>query len=214
MFKKKNNNTSEQEVQREALQRAIANRKEIQVGGDSEDISDDSSTTKANINETKKNAFADGNPADELAAIRNSIVRGQPLTFRGDGSAVTSASDDGHISSTQMSNIGETKKNAFASSQWYQRNKALMNAEIDLMSRQYPDASVSFMKDGRMAWKYTANVKVGNISRQWTFLLIHDADHPRNVAYGGSIKVYVVSPTVQELQIRATNAGRGNDCRL
>lgn len=205
-----NRNTPEQDAQRDALQRAIANREQIQIGSDQGEEFNDSSTTKANINETKKNAFAvDGNPADELAAIRNSILNGRPLTYRSDGSAITSASGSNEpMSSTQTVNINETKKNAFAA-QWYQNDRNLMNAEINLMSQKYPDAKVFFLKDGRMAWTNTANIKIGNKNYPWTFTLIYDSTHPNNVTYGGSVKSYLASPTISELQSRATKAGRG-----
>ena len=200
----------EQGAQREALNRAIANREQIQVGTNQENDSVESSIVEANISETKKNSFAvDGNPADELAAIRETILRKQPLKYRNDGSAITSSPDSGdHLSSTSTDNISETKKNCFAA-QWYQRNRGLMNAEIDMMLRKYPDAKVSFLKDGRMAWTNTANIKIGDIKHPWVFTLIYDTTHPNNATYGGSVKVYLVSPTIPELQARAAKANRG-----
>lgn len=205
----KNHNPSEKDVQKKALKRAIKNKKQILVKNNREEDFSDSSITKANLNETKKNAFAvDTNPADELAAIRESILRGEPLTYRSDGSAITSEPDkDEQISSTQTANLNETKKNAFAA-QWYQGNHDLMNAEIDLMSKKYPDAEVSFLKDGRMAWTNSANIKIGNKKYPWTFTLIYDSTHPNNSTYGGSIKVFLTEPTIRELQVRATKAGR------
>ena len=85
-FKRNNNNAvPEDAAQREALQRAISNREQIQLGG--QGSGGDSTTTNANIAETKKNAFAalEGNPADEVAAIREAITNRQQLNISGDG---------------------------------------------------------------------------------------------------------------------------------
>ena len=87
--------------------------------------------------------------------------------------------------------------------QWYKTNKALYNAEVAAMRREFNDPNMQphFMPDGRMYWlvKTRPNLGRGFNTMTYTVKLVYDPDHPK-VRYSSSVKPYLVSPTLGELQ--------------
>ena len=87
--------------------------------------------------------------------------------------------------------------------QWYKTNKALYNAEIAAMRKEFNDPNMQphFMSDGRMYWlvKTRPNLGRGFNTMTYTMKLVYDPDHPK-VRYSSSVKPYLVSPTLGELQ--------------
>jgi len=94
-------------------------------------------------------------------------------------------------------------KTNVAAPQWYQTNPALYQAEIAAMRKELnnPTLQPRFMADGRMYWLVKCRPNIGPEFRtqEYTLALIYDADHP-SCRYGSSIKVYIVDPTMRQLQ--------------
>lgn len=87
-----------------------------------------------------------------------------------------------------------------ANKQWYASNKDLLEAEIVAMHDFKPDARFYTMDDGRMYWlvKFSPIV-AGRKTRTYHLALVYDEDHPK-ARYGSSVKAYLLSPTIDELQ--------------
>lgn len=87
--------------------------------------------------------------------------------------------------------------------QWYKTNKALYDAEVAAMRKEFNDPNMQphFMSDGRMYWlvKTRPNLGRGFNTMTYTMKLVYDPDHPK-VRYSSSVKPYLVSPTLGELQ--------------
>lgn len=99
--------------------------------------------------------------------------------------------------------IPKTIVSAPVQQQWYKTNKALYNAEIAAMRKEFNDPNMQphFMSDGRMYWlvKTRPNLGRGFNTMTYTMKLVYDPDHPK-VRYSSSVKPYLVSPTLGELQ--------------
>ena len=78
------------------------------------------------------------------------------------------------------------------------------------MKKAFPQAELSVLKDDRLCWNITFNgiLDTNGNKHSWNFLLIYDTDHPHNRDYGGSIKVYPIKPSMNELSAIASNAGK------
>lgn len=99
--------------------------------------------------------------------------------------------------------IPKTIVSAPVQQQWYKTNKALYNAEVAAMRKEFNDPNMQphFMSDGRMYWlvKTRPNLGRGFNTMTYTMKLVYDPDHPK-VRYSSSVKPYLVSPTLGELQ--------------
>lgn len=99
--------------------------------------------------------------------------------------------------------IPKTIVSAPVQQQWYKTNKALYNAEVAAMRKEFNDPNMQphFMSDGRMYWlvKTRPNLGRGFNTMTYTMKLVYDPDHPK-VRYSSSVKPYLVWPTLGELQ--------------
>lgn len=82
--------------------------------------------------------------------------------------------------------------------QWYENNRVLLDAEIELMACIMPDAKYGFLSDGRLYWNITIRPVICGKRKNWTFLAVYDSDHPRH-SFGGSVKFYPVKPNYIEM---------------
>lgn len=111
----------------------------------------------------------------------------------------------------------------FSGRQWYMTDTELLNDERAAMRMKYPSAVEGRLSDGRMTWTLKlphilCDTIPGRDTNTWELLLVYDADHPSVSAnsqatkyrerYAGSIKIYPLSPTVAQLQSRASKYGR------
>ena len=94
--------------------------------------------------------------------------------------------------------------------QWYEKDKNLYEFELKEMKKAFPKAELSVLKDDRLCWNITFNgiLDANGNEHSWNFMMIYDSDHPHKRDYGGSIKVYPLNPSYDELVIMAKNAGR------
>lgn len=106
-------------------------------------------------------------------------------------------------------NLSRALPGQFASVQWYQKDPALFQAEQIAMHRKFPQAKLGYLKDGRAYWMLPFTVKLDNYRKKYVTMLVYDSDHPSNVNYGGSVKAFLVAPSISEMQARARAAGRG-----
>lgn len=84
--------------------------------------------------------------------------------------------------------------------QWYESNRDLFEAEIAAMNDFKPDARFYFLDDGRMYWIVRfCPIVAGRRTRPYRLMLVYDPDHPK-ARYGTSVRAYLVTPTLDELQ--------------
>ncbi len=81
---------------------------------------------------------------------------------------------------------------------WYETDPELFQAERTAMARFFPQFRLQVEADGRLSW---VGRVVSNTYPDVSYLLqvVYEHDHPNNDSYGGSIKVYMVQPTLEEL---------------
>ncbi len=91
--------------------------------------------------------------------------------------------------------------------QWYEKNKALYEAEVKLMKSRFPDAKQGFLQsNGNMYWIVRMKLSESDAFEPWTFMLVYLHDHPHNNTEGGSIKVIPLNPTPEEMMKRVKDA--------
>ena len=96
--------------------------------------------------------------------------------------------------------------------QWYERNKALFDAEVALMKKRFPNAKYGFIESNKnMFWILKMEISATDAFEPWTFLLVYRQDHPNNNAEAGSIRVVPLIPNPETLMNRVKEAkGRYN----
>lgn len=81
---------------------------------------------------------------------------------------------------------------------WYE-DKDLLEAEKYAMRKYFPQFKLEKLNDGRLSWiGYLENI-TGEGSK-WYIQIIYDNDHPNNIRFGGSIKVYPILPKLEDLK--------------
>lgn len=81
---------------------------------------------------------------------------------------------------------------------WYERNPQLMAAEQAAMAKFFPQFHLDVLDDRRLFWEGVVAPQIcwnGN----WTLMLVYDHDHPNNSSYGGSVRVYSISPDLEQI---------------
>jgi len=87
----------------------------------------------------------------------------------------------------------------FASFYWYEREPVLFNDEKIAMKKFFPNFTLHKLTDGRLYWEGTIRPKIiGN--NEWNLMLVYENNHPSNDSWGGSVKVYSVSPDLEQMQ--------------
>ena len=141
----------------------------------------------------------------ELDKLRDLLSSGRELEIDSGGRIVAAGST--HNAPTigkDNTNKAKTIPKAVVSApQWYETNRDLYNAEVSAMRKEFnnPYLEPKFMRDGRMYWvvNTTPNLGPGYKTMKYKLLLVYDPDHP-HVRYGSSVKVYPVSPSIDDLQ--------------
>jgi len=162
------------------------------------------------------NVFAgDMNPLEELERAkesakktRDAIEQGKPMTLNREGTML-SKNDENNNSLTRH-NVSEIKEGNKFAIQWYEKEKKLYEFEYNEMKKAFPQAELSVLKDDRICWNITFNgiLDANGNKHAWSFMLIYDSDHPHNRDFGGSIKVYPIKPSMDNLYSMASKAGR------
>ena len=83
---------------------------------------------------------------------------------------------------------------------WYQRDPELFAAEKEAMAQFFPEFALHLGPDGRYSWIGTVTPGLlANGRRAYLLQLVYEHNHPNNSTYGGSIRVYPMEPTLEEL---------------
>jgi len=85
-----------------------------------------------------------------------------------------------------------------ASFYWYERNKALLEADKQAMRAFFPGFRLDKLDDGRLYWIGQVNPR-GKDGGVWTLQAVYQHNHPSNDSYGGSVRVYSIDPDMDEL---------------
>jgi len=136
---------------------------------------------------------------DEAAAkkrkeIAERLKKGEEVSITNTGEVVSS--NDPKASSSSSLAIPPGK--LAASFYWYERDPVLLEAEQAAMKEKQPNFQLEKLDDGRLCWIGNVNPR-GNDGGVWTLQVIYDHNHPHNDSYGGSIKVYSIKPTLEDL---------------
>ena len=177
--------------------------------GNSQPKADEASTdTSANQPEKKSVIPKAVVSADsELDKLRDLLSSGRELEIDSGGRIVAVGSTS-NKSALESSNSTQVKaktipKAVVSAPQWYETNRDLYNAEVAAMRKEFnnPTLEPKFMSDGRMYWvvNTTPNLGPGFKTMHYKLLLVYDPDHPK-VRYGSSVKVYPVTPSIDDLQ--------------
>ncbi|MDR0839712.1 MAG: hypothetical protein LBN99_08765 [Oscillospiraceae bacterium] len=143
------------------------------------------------------------NEADEIARMRSLLTSDSPALIDNDGTITLPDS-----SSRPGENDKIVPKTTVAAEQWYNTNRRLLEAEIAAMEDFIPNPRQrkrGFLEDGKMYWQVAVGPKVAGRQRTWVLLMVYDSDHPQ-VRWGGSVKVYPVSPNINEMQQLVNNS--------
>ena len=82
---------------------------------------------------------------------------------------------------------------------WFERDQALLSAEIEAMKKYFPEFKLNKLEDGRLCWNGYINPKNIRKNAEWLILLVYEDYHPNNTTYGGSIKVYSIKPDLEQI---------------
>jgi len=82
---------------------------------------------------------------------------------------------------------------------WYERDPKLLQEERDAMREFFPQFRLEKLNDGRYSWVGMLTPKEVRRNARWYLQAIYDHNHPHNNSYGGSVKVYSIEPTLEEL---------------
>ncbi len=168
---------------------------------------------RENLSMLKEGCFAANESAnDEIKKLGEAIKKEENLYLNSQGAFVTEK-DKQNLPQTE--NLNRVNNDPFAAleipankDQWYNKNRALFEAEVAVMREKYPDAVLGFLKTtGNMYWVFRA--EIAKSVEPWTFLLEYEKNHPHNHSYGGSIKVQLLqSPSLEDLKKKAELFGR------
>ncbi|MCL2815921.1 MAG: hypothetical protein FWD23_15100, partial [Oscillospiraceae bacterium] len=89
---------------------------------------------------------------------------------------------------------------------WYERDPELFAAEKKAMRDSFPNFQLDKLDDGRICWVGTLK-PCGDDDIAWTLMAVYDHNHPSNTNFGGSVKIYSISPDLAELNEQV--GGRG-----
>ena len=112
--------------------------------------------------------------------------------------------EDGNEEKHSSPNPKLVPKTVVSAGQWYESNPDLLTAEKAAMyDFQGNKAKFRILGDGRACWLVHCQPSIAGrdkrYCRAYDIALIYDNDHPQ-ARYGSSVKAYLLSPTVNQLQ--------------
>jgi hypothetical protein len=125
--------------------------------------------------------------------LREKLLRGQAVTVRPNTGEVATKEEERSSDAGIQIPEGKLASSFF----WYENDPVLYQAEMDAMSRYFPQFQLEKLSDGRLAWHGRVTPVPQGID--WHLQAIYENNHPHNNTYGGSIKVYSISPDIDEL---------------
>ena len=180
---------------REALLRGDGEVK-ITQSGDAKPASEVKPGDGNTINVPKGKLATDA-ASEERKRIRDVLVRGNgevKITQSGDAKPASEVRPgDGNT-------ISVPKGKLAASMYWYENDPDLYREEVKAMNQQFPQFELRKLSDGRLCWIGTVKPTSVRKNASWMLQLVYDHNHPSNNNYGGSVRVYVIDPDLEELK--------------
>lgn len=143
---------------------------------------------------------------DARKKLREALLRGESVVV-GDGGILNTASKKGEQPTSQSPAIVVPPgKLAARSVYWYENDPELYQLEVMAMTRkESPFRNFQLRKesDGRLSW--LGQVAPGLLKggrRTYVLHAVYDHNHPHNSTFGGSVKVYMLDPDLDELKDR------------
>ncbi len=139
--------------------------------------------------------------------MREALLRGESVEVREGGKLSAAGAADGTDQAGSHGPSIVVPPGKLATSLfWYENDPDLYRLEVQAMSRrESPFRHFQLRKeaDGRLSWlgKVTPGLLAGG-KRTYVLHAIYDHNHPHNDSYGGSVKVYMVDPDLDELKDR------------
>ncbi|HVG16585.1 MAG TPA: hypothetical protein VM935_16545 [Chitinophagaceae bacterium] len=124
--------------------------------------------------------------------LKKKLLEGQKIVIANDGNVSDATENAG--------NKIQIPPGKLASFYWYDKDPQLLEEEVAAMKHFFQDNfTLDKLEDGRLFWFGTLNTGLLG-SNAWHVQLVYDNNHPSNSSYGGSVKVYLVSPDIDDLQ--------------
>jgi hypothetical protein len=133
---------------------------------------------------------------ERLAEIRRKLLAGEKVEVNSKGTIQTNTSG---TDATPGPRLEIPPGKLAASFYWYENNPELFQGERRAMAQFFPEFRLQKETDGRLSWLGT--VQPGALSGgspKYTILAVYSHNHPSNDSYGGSVKVYVVNPDLEQ----------------
>ena len=134
--------------------------------------------------------------AEERKKLREALLRGNgevKITQDGD------AKPKSEVKPEDGSTITVPSGKLAASMYWYENDPELYREEVKAMKKQFPQFELRKLSDGRLFWIGVVRPRTARKNAKWMLQLVYDHNHPSNNSYGGSVKVYVVDPDLEEM---------------
>lgn len=149
-----------------------------------------------NIINVPRVRFAADAAAEERKKIREALLKGDSevkITQSGNAKPASEVKPgDGNT-------INVPKGKLAASMYWYENDPDLYREEVAAMNRQFPQFELKKLSDGRLCWIGTVKPTSVRENASWMLMLVYDHNHPSNNNWGGSVRVYVIDPDLDEL---------------
>lgn len=136
--------------------------------------------------------------------LREALLRGESVVVRDGGQLATPQRPNEQPTLDRPAIVVPPGK--LASMYWYENDPELYQLEVQAMTRlESPFRSFQLRKeiDGRLSW--LGQVVPGLLKggqRTYTLHAVYDHNHPHNTTYGGSVKVYMLDPDLDDLSSR------------
>jgi hypothetical protein len=121
--------------------------------------------------------------------LKRKLLNGDRVTISPNGQINTNDNSGGNIV------VPEGK---LASFYWYEDNPNLYQNEIAVMNRYFPHFRLGKLSDGRLYWHGAVQPTLLGRNK-WHLQLVYENNHPNNATFGGSVRVYVIDPDIDDL---------------
>ena len=126
-------------------------------------------------------------------ALKKKLLEGGKIKLKKDGSVTGGNGEDSTIS---------IPGGKLAAEQWYERDPGLLEMEKIAMSKAFPGFTLDKLDDGRLYWfgELTPGIYETKFGQRLSYavMAVYNNNHPQQVM-GSSVRVYPVSPDVDEL---------------
>ena len=134
----------------------------------------------------------DADLAAKRAELKRKLLEGGKITLKKDGNATGASGETSSIS------IPRGK----LASQWYERDRELLEAEKMAMARAFSNFTLDKLDDGRLYWLGSVTPGVYETKfgerRTYNLMAVYQQNHPEQ-KMGSSVFVYPVLPDAEEL---------------